>query len=193
MDDQAGEGNLMTRSAALIVLAISVGLPPRAAWGGYDKTTWGMTIEQVQKLYPSGTVAKTPLECPVYRVSRRVDPAGMAYLIFYFCDGVLNAVDVKIPRPGSVADPKRNRYIVTTDAQAAKVWASLREYLGQKYGKPSGQGGSLSIEGRTVEPANVYWDGPGTVIRLARDTLEGNLTDVILNYTDATWMTYPTK
>ncbi len=80
---------------------------------------------------------------------------------------------------------------MTTDAQAAKAWASLRAFLGQRYGKPSGQGGSLSIGGRTVEPANLYWDVPGTTIRLAREKREGNLTDVILNYTDTTWMKYP--
>jgi hypothetical protein len=50
----------MNLVAAVAAIAVAASMPVHASAGCYDRTTWGMSLEQVQKLYPNGTKQRTP-------------------------------------------------------------------------------------------------------------------------------------
>jgi ABC-type phosphate/phosphonate transport system substrate-binding protein len=54
-----------------------------------------------------------------------------------------------------VPDQRKYTYLVMTDAQAAEAWATLRKYLGQKFGKPSDENVSPSYRAAPER----WWDG----------------------------------
>ncbi len=174
----------MTGIAALVALAVLAAPPQRAAPGGYGETTWGMSLAHVRKIHPSGATGKTPLGLTVYRVSGRVEPVGPALLEFMFGDDQLISVDVKIPAPGTVVDPQTGGLVSPTDAQALEIWVALRKAVEARYGKPTGQGGSVSFGARTARPANTLWDVPGTTIQLALEDRPGQRIGVTLSYVD---------
>ncbi len=52
----------MSRTARIALATVSVLVPLVASAGGYGKSTWGMTHEQVEKLYPGGIREAEPDE-----------------------------------------------------------------------------------------------------------------------------------
>jgi hypothetical protein len=192
--DQAVEGGQVRRSVAVAALAIAAGLASPASAGGYEKTSWGMSLAQVQKLYPSGEVAKDRYGNTILSLSNPFGPIQEAYLAFVFTKGTdtLDGVEIHFPRRGTVPDQRKYTYLVMTDAQAAEAWATLRKYLVQKYGKPSDENVSPSYRGRAR--AMVGWKVAGNLIQLIREPQEdGALTDVFLLHSDLSNWGYPDK
>jgi hypothetical protein len=194
VDDQAGEGGRVRRIVAVAALAIAAGLPSPASAGGYDRTAWGMSLAQARKLHPSGEVAKDRYGNAVLTLSSPFGPIEEAFLVFVFTKGTgtLDGVEIHFPRRGTAPDQGKYTYVVMTDAQAAEVWATLRKYLGQKFGKPSDENVSPSYGGRAR--TMVGWKVAGNLIQLVREPQEeGALTDVFLLHSDLSNWGYPDK
>jgi hypothetical protein len=184
----------MTRIAAIAALFLAVGSPFPASAEDFGKTTWGMKLARVRKLYPGGAVAKDESGVTIYSVQQRFGPIKDARIVFEFPGGEpLNGVTVRFPRPGIPTDPKATDFAIMTNGQATEVFTSLRKYLGKKYGKPSDERVSWIGERASIL---LQWDvhgTPGSLIWLKREPLEEaeDLTDVTLEYIDGDVYGYP--
>jgi hypothetical protein len=169
----------MDRIAAVAALAIAAGLPFSVSAGDFGRATWGMSLAQVRKLHPGGTVAKGEADNTIYLVHESFGPIKAAQIVFGFPRDTLTYVEVHFPRPGTVPDPKAIRYATMSTGQATEAYASLREYLVSKHGTPfddrTGLHSSWEVRGT-----------PGSTIQLTLHPLEGadDLRDVTLEYTD---------
>jgi hypothetical protein len=176
----------MTTIAAVAALALGVGLAFPVSAVDFEKTTWGMNLAQVRKLYPEGTVGKGEADNTIYVVYRPFGPIKAAQIVFGFPGGTLAYVKVHFPRSGGAPDPKATHYATLTKGQATEVVTSLREYLGKKHGKPSGEGLSSAADHARIF---LEWEvpgTPGTSIWLKSQPLEeaDELADVTLEYID---------
>lgn len=119
-------------AAAAMALALFAGFPARA---GYDATQWGMTLAQVQKLYPGGVVHHRPTREDDYLVIRKV--ANFTTLsTFSFEKNALYQVVMVFPI-GNI-DLKTERFDFMTHEQSENLRHSLRETMVSLYGKPAG-------------------------------------------------------
>jgi len=173
-------------AAAAAALALAVSVPFSASAEDFGRTTWGMDLAQVRKLYPGGTVATGEADNTVYFVYGPFGPIKNAQILFGFPGWALTYVRIGFPRPGTAPAPDAITYTTMTNDQASEVLASLRAYLGKKHGKPSAED-VRPIGDRTR--LYLEWEAhgtPGTLIQLVRQPLEeaGDLTDVTLEYTD---------
>jgi len=185
----------MTRLAAIIAIALAtLALPLDASAGGYDKTKWGMSVAEVQKLYPSGKPSRHPNGEAVFLLFKRVGPMAEALVMFMFDEGKLTTVHIHFPKFGTTPDLKTTNYLVMTDAQAAEAWDALRKSLGSKYGSPPVEHKTESLGGRTLSPTEAIWTtAEGDLVMLFRELLEGGQTDVTLSYSDPKWLGNRTK
>jgi hypothetical protein len=114
-----------------LAVALAAALPLHASPGGYDKTTWGMTLAQVQKLYPGGTKKTTQAGDVHYFVMRKVATLD-AIVGFNFTDGRLVFVDVEFPMPDTPVDMSRPGYARPTDEAAGSI-ISLVQSIGNSF------------------------------------------------------------
>lgn len=108
------------------------------ARGGYDKTEWGMTVLQVQQLYPGGVVDRQPDGRAEYRVVREVAGMSTAMITFSFGGpkGGLRRVSILFPEQGTEVDLRQALFEPPSPTQAEAVRLALRAALTAKYGKP---------------------------------------------------------
>jgi hypothetical protein len=62
----------MNRGWSHVLLALGVMLPASLTRADYDKTRWGMTVEEVSKLYPNGNLHTFDDGTKLYLASREV-------------------------------------------------------------------------------------------------------------------------
>jgi hypothetical protein len=126
----------MSRIVAAVALATAIALPLDSSASGYDKTTWGMSFAQVQKLYPGGRKETTQGGDIHYAVVRKVATLD-ALVAFSFTESGLSFVAVRFPAPGtSVVTKGRIGYMRPTKAQAGHIETIVRAALEDKYGQP---------------------------------------------------------
>jgi hypothetical protein len=166
---------------ALAAAAIAA-LPLHATAGGYGKTTWGMTAEQVKKLYPAGTREAEPDGTVSYFVLQTVE--GLKAVVgFTFEHGRLTYVAVRFPMPGTPIDMKAPRYAIPTNERAQGIASMLRKALEARYGAPfvDGEKGELASNPH-VKAAWVTPDG-GTMLTLDFQPMpDGPFTSVGVSY-----------
>lgn len=153
----------MNRSAFAILALVFVA----PAHADYDKTRWGMSPDQVEKLYPGGV--STPLDEPgetAYRVMRPITGFGTMLGLFAFGTDGLRRVDLFVTEPGSTVNLKKGLYQSRTTQDAATAAATLRGLLTEKYGAP-----------KKSENENVFWvtkDGDFIGLMLAPSKKSGH-------------------
>ncbi|MBN2496019.1 MAG: hypothetical protein JXR96_15610 [Deltaproteobacteria bacterium] len=128
---------------------------------GYEKTRWGMTPAEVQKLYPSAGGA----EMLKGRLTiDDVQVAGLpAFKVFHFEPDDFSAADRKLVRV--TVNIKR-------EASSCRSYLRLEALLARKHGKPKAvkaRGADLPLDcKRASSAAGEYrWVGKSTVIKLA--------------------------
>ena len=105
--------------------------------GGYDKTTWGMSLAQVQALYPGGFVEHHQSGANSYAVVRVVAGIDPAFINFEFDpDGQLGGVTILFPQAATDVDLKTGTYTVPNNVESDSKWAVLKVSLQAKYGVP---------------------------------------------------------
>jgi hypothetical protein len=124
----------LATAAVLTALAVAA-TPVPASAGGFEKASWGMTPDQVKKLYPGGTKDTSPAGDPVYFVKQKFATQD-AVVAFGFDGGRLAYVAIRFPEPGRKVDMKRVLYPSPTNDQAKTIAATVRKDLGSRYGTP---------------------------------------------------------
>jgi len=125
--------------AVLVAAAASAG----PALAGYDKTEWGMSVEEVQKLYPGGFLDRQPDGKTEYRVLREVAGIRTALLKFDFGGpkNGLRRVSILFPEQGTEVDLHQALFEPPSPTQGESLRLTLRAALLTKYGKPAATNG----------------------------------------------------
>jgi len=127
---------MRTTPALAAVLVVGATASARAS---YDKTEWGMTVPQVQALYPGGVAIRQPDGRAEYRVVRAV--AGFSTALVSFDFGVppegLKRVSIVFPEQGTDVDLRQALFEPPSPSQAETIRQTLRAALTSKYGKPA--------------------------------------------------------
>jgi len=151
--------------------------PPAAAVGGYEKTTWGMTVEQVKALYPDASSSSSGDYAEVMRLTN--DSTLKVLVTFQFRAGKLTGVDVLYRDPGGKPT------FVYAREQASALGVKVRGILESRFGKPWWTpADGPEINGRTAPPDSLaVWKLPDTLVMLKLQTMaskpnEENLTIV---------------
>ena len=116
-------------AAALLVAATP-------ALAGYDKTTWGMPLEQIQKLYPGGFVSRPESAGTVtYVFETRVAGTHRAFVLFRLGsnDRLWDVTILLAAQEGSF-DPVHEKVSPMTETEALLVGADIKGALSRKYG-----------------------------------------------------------
>jgi len=121
----------MKLALTLILLTAS------SSWAGYDRTTWGMPLKEVQKLYPDGVVQPKQDKTADYAVIKSI--AGQTAVVLFNFDTTkrLDSVTILFPKAGSSIDLKGERYDAASKAESATIYNLLTNLLSQKYGAPA--------------------------------------------------------
>ncbi len=169
---------------ATLLLGLFLMFVPGARAGGYDKTTWGMTLSQVQKLYPGGLKETTQTGDVYYTLVRKV--AGLDAVVgFVFENTRLTFVSVQFPMPGTpVVTKGRTGYMRPTSEAARSTETIVRDGLMAKYGAPVFD--SEKQRDTTLQPGNeggVDYARRGDDAHLTIKPLEDGLrTEIGVNY-----------
>ncbi len=106
--------------------------------GGYDKAKWGMTVDQVKKLYPGGLAKQSDNGGAVYKIHNPVAGISEGIITFYFKPKIgLRSVVILFAAQGSQVDLKGDNFVPPTNEQAARIVSALRQDLVMKHGKPA--------------------------------------------------------
>ncbi|HVP66326.1 MAG TPA: hypothetical protein VMT17_03585 [Anaeromyxobacteraceae bacterium] len=127
----------MRKTHALAALLFASAAAPARA--GYDKTEWGMTVAQVQQLYPGGVAIRQADGRTDYRVVRSV--AGLSTALVSFDIGAppegLRRVSIIFPEQGTEVDLRQALFEPPSPSQVEAIRQTLRAALTSKYGAPS--------------------------------------------------------
>jgi len=160
----------MRLSLALVaILAAGTAAKARA---GYDKSEWGMTAAEVQKLYPGGILDRQPDGKTEYRVIRSVAGLSTAMIAFDFGgpkDG-LRKVSILFPEQGTEVDLRQALFEPPSPVQAQSVRLALRAALTEKYGLPA----------MTHDKEDAWLTKTGDSIYLGLAPVGGGLTPVLV-------------
>lgn len=149
----------MNRQIAAILLVALAG----SARAGYDKTKWGMTSPQVEKLYPGGHEGEQAGESAYAVLGTFAGNPALVTFLFHAKDG-LHSVTVVFPEQGSKFDPEAESPAPLSVNDAARVREAVRQELVKRYGPPAIQG-----EGPDTPVGWVTRDGDLVVLRTARE------------------------
>jgi len=106
--------------------------------GGYDKAKWGMTVDEVKKLYPGGLAQQSDNGGAVYKIRKSATGVSEGIITFYFKPKIgLRSVVVLFTAQGSQVDLERDNFVPPTNEQAARIVSALRQDLVMKHGKPA--------------------------------------------------------
>ena len=177
----------MRLHAAVAMLAVA--LPLAVMAGGYDKTTWGMSLAQVQKLYPGGVKEVTPTGDLYYSIQRKVVTLD-AVVSFAFGEGRLQLVMLRFPQPGTGMVKKPNGkvgYMRPTGGAADNIVTILQSSLRTKYGEPEWSAEKLKAMGAPPATGNILasWmtdNGETQIILTMKAEPDGERVDVGLGY-----------
>ncbi|HTP51061.1 MAG TPA: hypothetical protein VMK42_10210 [Anaeromyxobacteraceae bacterium] len=145
-------------AAALLFGALTTG-----ARAGYDKTKWGMTLAQVEKLYPGGGEAEQQGETSYTVLAPVAGVPGLVTFLFDEKNG-LHEVAVVFPQQGARFDPKTDAYAPLATADATRVRELALQDLRRRYGPPAIQG-----EGADTPLGWATKDGDLVLLKTARD------------------------
>lgn len=167
----------MSRIARIAIAAATL-LPLAASAGGYGKTSWGMTHEQVEKLFPGGTREAEPDGSVSYFVFRKIE--GLEAMIgFTFEAGRLVYVAERFPDPDQPVRKEGIEVPIPSNAQAASIAKKLRKALEKRYGRPFAdatrgdlpsspniQAAWITADGGTLVTLDFHpmTDGPRTIV-----------------------------
>jgi len=167
---------------ATFTLAVAAS-PGAASASGYEKASWGMTLDQVKKLYPGGTKDTSPAGDAAYFVKQKFATQD-AVVAFGFDGGQLAFVAIRFPEPGRKVDMKRVLYPSPTNEQAKAIAATVRKDLDARYGAPSFDADRQGPRPKrpTLRAAWNTPDGGSTVAFEIIPDAEGLRTDVGVSY-----------
>ncbi|HTP50420.1 MAG TPA: hypothetical protein VMK42_06970 [Anaeromyxobacteraceae bacterium] len=124
---------------SLTLAALLLAGAATSAFAGYDKTTWGMSVGEVQALYPGGVLDRHADGRTEYRVLRPVAGLSTAMITFDFGGpkGGLKKVSIVFPEQGTDVDLRQALFEPPSPVQAESVRQTLRAALIAKYGPPA--------------------------------------------------------
>ena len=106
---------------------------------GYEKTTWGMKLSKVKKLYPNGVKKVQPNGQVTYTLIRSIALAADTYTMFRFSkDEKLSAVVIMFPESATNEDLRKGNFMELSKDDAKSLFSKLEEQLTIKYGEKVG-------------------------------------------------------
>jgi hypothetical protein len=153
-----------------LVIAMVFAAAPGAGGDGFQKTRWGMSPAEVQRLYPSARASRPgsgPLE-----VSETIFAGERAHLEFAFGNGALSHVRVHFKGEGLDREQMVQRCL------------RFRELLAKKYGDPPNSVLRWKSEREQDQFAlGGEWETPSTIISLTCERA-GNVIATEMLYSD---------
>jgi len=121
-----------------VACALAICLVAAQAQAVLDKAKWGMRLDEIKKLYPSGEVAKIDDDRTVYRLVRPVGVDSRALVSFFLSQGCgLDSVELSLIPPQGTFNLLTGAVSGMTISQSRKAGIEMRRGLSDKYGVES--------------------------------------------------------
>jgi len=147
----------------VIAATLLLGVLTTGARAGYDRARWGLTLSQVEKLYPGGSDGEQQGEMSYAVLTSVAGIPGLATFLFDPKEG-LHSVVVVFPRQGAKFDLSKDFYAPLATAEAFKVRQAVLQELRKRYGPPAIQG-----EGDETPLGWATKDGDLVLLKTVRD------------------------
>jgi len=106
------------------------------SFAGYGKTSWGMSLNKIKKLYPGGEVMKQNGQTEYYIVDEVSEHKDTLVNFSFNKNGKLDSVSLIFSKLGQPINLKTGEYTQMTKDQCEMVKDRLKTNLTLKYGKP---------------------------------------------------------
>jgi hypothetical protein len=124
----------MARLTVALLLVLAMSVKARADCSGYPGVPWGTSLEDLHGLYRGGVDHKDAKGRTIYRVEREIDGRSAVLSFTVRPIGGVSYVIVHFPK-GDV-DLVGGHYAYETNPAAIATFASEKEKLVQRYGRP---------------------------------------------------------
>lgn len=116
------------------ILFAFVSIFMNSLYAGYENTNWGMTLDEVKKLYPNGETINNQNGTVNYRLIKDIAGHSSSILGFEFGDNnKLRQVNIAFSEVGEPIDLKNGAVVTMKKKECNALYEQLRKSLSEKY------------------------------------------------------------